>query len=64
MTASANNQQSKALNNNFNPRTPNDYAKSSLSTSPQHMSPLLLSRLALSIWGQSQVIDSYWDDYN
>jgi len=39
--AATNNQQSEVLNINSNLRTPNDNAKSSLSTSPQHI--LLLS---------------------
>ena len=40
--AATNNQRSEILNINFNP-TPNDNAKSSSSTSPQHMSHLLSS---------------------
>ena len=67
MTAPTNNQQCKALNINFKPRTPTTTAKSSSSTSSQHMCPLLLSYIVAglvpSIWGLLWVIDSFWDKY-
>ena len=68
MMAPTNNQQCKALNINFKPRSLTTTAKSSSSTSSQDMCPLLLScivaELAPSIWGLLWVIDSFWDKYS
>ena len=68
MRTPTNNQQCKTLNINVKTKNPMTTAKSSSSTSSQHMCPLLLSsivaELAPSIWGLPWVINLFWHKNN